>query len=851
MPASRRWFWASLGAWLGTAVQLQQAALVEAGWAWGAAVCAVLGMGVALRCPKAPSDLSGDRYHCHSGLAIGLCALLCLSGALLGWSVTELRAAARLAERLDPALEGQDLEIDGQVAAMPLLRPEGIRFRFDVEAARFRGRAVALGQACPRQLSLGWYRQPQEADEAASASTWPRAGERWRLTVRLRRPHGPLNPAGFDQELWMFEQGLRATGHVRDRAGRPPMRLAEAQGTWIEVARERWRAALYRQVGQDPAAGVLAALSVGDQAAIEAADWTVFRRTGVAHLVSISGLHVTLFAWLAGRVLGWLWRRSKAACLLWPAPAVTRWGGLLCALVYALMAGWGVPAQRTVMMLAAVTVLRSLGLNWSGLGLLWVAGSVVLAWDPWALLQPGFWLSFVAVALLMGSEGVMSPAGPAQRSAAGIAPLGGLARWTRWRLALRSALASGWRSQWVVSFGLAPWTLLFFQQLSLVGLLANAVAIPVVTLWITPLALLGLVVPPVWSLASWSVSVLMALLRPLADWPWAVWQAALAPVWMQLAGLIGAVLAVAPMPWRVRLLGASLMVPMLGYTPPAPAPGEFELLAVDVGQGTAVLVRTHGHTLLYDAGPTYGGGRDAGDRLVVPLLRAFGVQRLDVLALSHRDSDHVGGAESVIRQVGARTVLSTLETGHPLRTASVHQACAAGLSWEWDGVRFEWLHPPIAALGGVVRARHSNALSCVLRLQGRGRAALLTGDVEREQELTLVEQHQARLLSLQADVLVVPHHGSRTSSTDAFLAAVAPAEAVMQVGWRNRYGHPAPEVLARYHALGIHLRRTDHCGAWGWQSVDASSWCERERRARYWHAPAWGEGFGDGPEIAN
>lgn len=844
-----RGFWLSLGAWIGMAVQMHQPAVAEEALTTGALLAGGLGAGALL----AGAFRGGGDPACRRGASVGwrvagLAMALLVAGALLGWAGTDLRAAARLAERIDPTLEGQDLEVEGVVSGLPVLRPEGLRFRFEVHSARHRGQAVPIPQACPREVSLGWYRQPQEADEAAAAATaWPRAGERWRFTVRLRRPHGTLNPHGFDLELWMFEQGLRATGHVRERAGRPPLRLSQAQGAWIEVARERWRLAIFERVGPGTAAGVLTALAVGDQASIGMEDWAVFRRSGVAHLMSISGLHVTLFAWLAGWILGWAWRLRPAACLRWPAPQVVRWGGLVCAGAYALLAGWGVPAQRTVMMLATVTLLRSAGLRWPPLAVLWVAGSVVLAWDPWAMLQPGFWLSFVAVGLLMGAEGGSSPA---QRRVPRAGRRHGADPGAGWA-GLGTALAEGWRSQWVVSVGLAPWTLLFFQQLSLVGLLANAVAIPLVTLWITPLALLGALVPLLWSVAAFSVEWLMELLRWLAERPWAVWQVAQAAVWVQACALLGAALTVAPLPGRLRALGATLLVPVLLARAPAPEEGEFELLALDVGQGSSLLVRTRHHHLLFDAGPSYGAGRDAGDRVVAPLLRAYGVQRLDVLALSHRDSDHVGGAGSVMRQIGANTVLSTLELGHPLRTASVHQPCAAGLAWTWDGVVFEWLHPAPEGHSIAPRAPRSNARSCVLRLQGRSRAALLTGDVEREQELTLVEQHQAQRLSLKADVLVVPHHGSRTSSSDAFLAAVAPAEAVLQVGWRNRYGHPAQEVVGRYHASGIRLWRTDGCGAWVWRSLDASSWCERQRNARYWHAPAWGEGADGGPEIAN
>ncbi|HNG82431.1 MAG TPA: DNA internalization-related competence protein ComEC/Rec2 [Burkholderiaceae bacterium] len=407
---------------------------------------------------------------------------------------------------------------------------------------------------------------------------------------------------------------------------------------------------------------------------------------------------------------------------------------------------------------------------------------------------------------------------------------------------------AGWRSQWVASVGLAPWTLLCFQQVSLVGLLANAWAIPLVTLAITPLALAGLVWAPLWTLGAALVEAMMAALEVMARWPGASWSAAVAPLWCQAAALIGALLLVWPLPLRVRVWGALLMLPMLAPPLDRPAVGEFELLAADVGQGTAVLLRTQGHTLLYDAGGRYASDADAGSRVLTPLALAEGVGRLDLLLLSHRDGDHIGGASALLRQPGAWRILSSLEPLHPLRASVPHQPCMAGQVWVWDDVRFEILHPREREYERASqRLLPSNGLSCVLRVQGRRAAALLTGDIEREQEQRLVTDHADARQDLHADVLLVPHHGSRTSSSDAFLQAVAPRIAVAQLGWRNRYGHPAAEVEARYRDRAIAWLRTDHCGAWRWRSDDpptALGRCERAQRRRYWHAPVWGDGPG-------
>ncbi len=739
-----------------------------------------------------------------SGLAIAAVAAL-----LLGFCSTHLRADARLAEALPAALEGQDLVLTGSVASLPREGLDGTRFVFEVETATQQGAPVKV----PRLVSLGWYRGMDDDAVLGGPAEPVRAGQRWRLTARLRQPHGTLNPHGFDLELWLFEQGIGASGTVRSRPGDEARKLHDNASAFINRLRQDWRDAIQARIPDPAVAGVLAALAVGDQAAIERQDWDLFRVTGVAHLMSISGLHVTMFAWLAALLVGRLWRLHPRLLLACPAPTAARWGGLAAAAGYALLAGFSVPAQRTVWMIAAVVLLRQLGLRWPLPAVLLAAAVVVTLIDPWALLQPGFWLSFVAVGLLV----VSAPAPASAERAEG------------WRARSLAALRAGLRTQAVATVGLAPLSLLFFQQLSLVGFAANLVAIPLVTLLITPLALLGLLVPPLWGVAAWFVQLLITLLQFLASAPLPVWHAAVAPPWAVACGLLAALLAVLPLPWRLRLLALPLMLPLLAPPVLRPAPGHFELLAADIGQGTAVLLRTASHLLVYDTGPQYARESDAGTRVLVPLLRARGERRIDLLMLSHRDADHVGGAAAVLRGLPVLAMSSSLVDAHPLRhLGNVPQTrCQAGQAWQWDGVYFEVLHP-LATDHAL--ALKSNALSCVLRVHSAAGSVLLTGDIEAAQEAALVLRAAP---ALKSDVLLVPHHGSRTSSTAAFLDAVAPQVAVVQAGYRSRYGHPATDVLARYAARGIRVMRSDRCGAWVWAQGQAV--CTREQRQRYWH----------------
>jgi competence protein ComEC len=847
-------------AWLaGLAWQLQQARLWPVVWYGGLAVACGLWL------------LTAIAWRRARVLAACLLAAAGLAVAMAG-----LRADARLAERLAPALEGRNLLVTGVVANLPQRGPSGLRFLFEVDRAEWQdvapGRVgvgvgvgvggsapgVAAGAApvLPPLLSLGWYNNFSDEVALDDPRNSLQAGQRWRLPLRLKQPHGTLNPDGFDVELLWFEQGVGATGYVRvARGGAPADYLGDAAGHPVQGLREAVRQAIARQVSDPRLAGVLAALAVGDQAGIEREDWDLFRRTGIAHLVSISGVHVTMFAWAAGALASRLWRRSPWLMLRLPASMAGRWLGLALATAYAVLAGWGVPAQRTVIMLVTTGLLRSGGQRWPWPLVLLAAAVVVTLFDPWALLQPGFWLSFSAVGLLMVSGPADSQAGAAAMAdppdADPVPPTAG------WRDSAFGRLFSRFfgrfferlqdhlgghvqghlRAQLVATFGLAPLSVVFFQQLSLVGGLANLVAIPLVTLLITPLALLGMLLPWAWTLAAAAVQAMVWGLGLLAQWPWAVYQAPAAPAWAVACGLLGAVLGLLPVPWALRWLALPLVLPLLWPPLARPAPGGFEVLAADIGQGTAVLVRTQNHLLVYDTGPQYSLDNDAGLRVLLPLLGARGERRIDLLVLSHRDGDHVGGAASLLAGRPVAALQSSLEPGHALLAQAARlgvptSRCDAGQRWTWDGVAFEWLHPTPQEHAA---ARKSNALSCVLRIaDAQGHSVLLTGDIEAPQEAALLQRQSAgNGPTLASTVLLVPHHGSRTSSSAEFIDAVQPRTAVVQAGYRSRYGHPAPDVIRRYTNRGIEVVRSDQCGAWLWH--DGAGVCTREVRRRYWH----------------
>lgn len=794
---------ALLGVVGGSVLQIQQPAL----WsfmAYGACMLVALTLGLfALWLRPRRGRLASS----FVGLAVAL-AVFALCG---------LRSLNYAKTALDPALEGQDIAIVAVVSGLPQPMEVGVRFRVRVLSAERQGAVVRL----PEQIDLGWYRNA--SDEGAgvgreAAAFAPHAGERWQMTVRLKAPHGARNPHGFDYELLQWEQGVQAVGYVRSGPKDPqPMRLDAALRYPVLQLRERMRDAILAELASVSegaadlrAAGVVAALVTGDQRAIDRSDWNVFRATGVAHLVSISGLHITLFAWLAAQAVGALWRRAPRLCLAFPAQSAALLGGLLLASLYALFSGWGVPAQRTVLMLAVVVGLRLAGRRWPWPHVWLLACAAVVLQDPWALLQAGFWLSFVAVGVLFAINPIADNA--SSKSA-------------------RARFVSMFREQWSVTVALAPLTLLLFGQVSLVGFLANLVAIPWVTLVVTPLAFAGVLWAPLWHLAAWCVQLLGWLLGLLAAIPWAQFEVASAPLWAGLAAVLGGVLLAARLPWSVRLVGLPLCLPVLLWQAPRPPQGTFELLAADIGQGNAVLVRTAQHALLYDTGPRYSVASDAGERVLVPLLRSLG-ERVDTVMLSHRDSDHTGGAAAVLAQQPQAALTGSIAGEAGLLALRAWTPCVAGQAWVWDGVDFELLHPFEAAPAQALAGDKPNAHSCVLRVRAQsGASALLAGDIERAQELALVQRGAAP----RVDLLLVPHHGSKTSSSAPFLEAVQPRIALVQAAYRSRFGHPAAEVVERLQAHGAQVIDTAHCGAATWQSDSpASVRCERAVERRYW-----------------
>lgn len=740
-------------------------------------------------------------------------ALLVVAGAAFaGFAYAATMAHLRMADELAFADEGRDIRVTGVIASLPARLERGTRFEFDVEHVE------TPGVRAPQRIALAWY----------GAHVQVRAAERWSLTVRLRRPHGAMNPGAFDLEAWMVERKLRATGYVRDgRAEDAPRRLDAMvwqPGPAIDRARQYLRDAMQRRLASERYGGVLIALVLGDQRAIAESDWSLFNRTGISHLVSISGLHITMIAGLAALAVGAAWRRSRRLLARGSAQAAAAVAAVAAALAYCLLAGWGVPAQRTFFMLSTVAAALVLRRGLGPATTLAAAAAVVCALDPWAVIAPGFWLSFGAVAAIFL---VMH----------GRAALRVDASW-------RTRLSDAARMQLAVTLALVPLTIVLFQQVSVVSPLANAVAIPVVSLAVTPLALTGaafVLLPeplasfavPSFALAHWLFETLATALQALVALPWASVPIAAPPTWALLLAVAGVSWLLAPPGWPLRWVGATWLLPLFAWPAPRPVEGELWVTALDVGQGMAVLAETRDSVLLYDTGPRYTTAADAGSRVILPYLRWRGIGRLDALVVSHLDSDHSGGAGSILRALPVARVLTSIDPTQPVLAGSTRiERCEAGQRIELGALDVRVLHPLAADYErpGVT----TNALSCVVAVGTGDARVLLTGDIPAREEAQLV----ARADALAAPVTSAPHHGSRHSSSAAFVQAARPRWVIVQAGYRNRFGHPDAGVVERYRQTGAQVARTDHAGAiqWRWRldgTVEVEAW--RRQHARYWH----------------
>ena len=752
---------------------------------------------------------------------------------LIGFLYACFHVDQRLSSRLSESLTGKNIIVSGRVLNIPAGDNKVQRFEFKVESHRIlngRVQSQATG-VFPEKIRLSWYYGRKVS-----------AGDKWQLEIRLKPPHGFMNPGGFDYEAWLFQHGVQATGYVRKSSLNKREQVASRS---IDFFRQTLSQQIDALASRSPAEGVslyplVKALAVGDKSSITAQQWRVLANTGTSHLMAISGLHIglaSLFAYV-------LIRRLVPVFVMkyMPAQHVALIGGMMSALLYALVAGLSIPTQRAIIMLFVLSVMLLMRRNHRPLDALGFALVMVLLIDPVAVLSAGFWFSFSAVAVIFISIS------RTQKSMDFDATL-----WGRVKATLKQWL----RLQLLISLFLLPLSLFMFQQASLVSPLANLLLIPYVSFLVVPLVLLAIIFSLFWAslsnllfmLAAALLDFIWPLLSSLSSLPFALWvrgdvgifkllAATAAMLLIFYAGQISAALFKRldkPQPAYAsgvfRLLACLLFVPLLMTAQPKLATGDFQLTMLDVGQGSAAVVQTRNHVMVFDAGAKFSDRLNAGSGVVIPYLRFQGIQNLDRLIISHGDADHIGGAQAIIDEYPEVFVI-----GRDIENlrASKKRLCAAGFNWRWDAVNFAFLSPENTNLPPAGKGKRNNR-SCVLQVTSNAGRVLFTGDIEKDVEQQLVENYGKQLAS---DILLVPHHGSKTSSSVVFMQAVNQKISLISVGYKNRYRLPDSRVVARYEAVGRELLQTSNSGAITIRLTAGSDFViekYRETAGKYWH----------------
>jgi competence protein ComEC len=667
------------------------------------------------------------------------------------------------------------------------------------------------GYSAPRNLRLSWYRDQYSAIPKAIPPLT--VGQTWQFTVRLKPPHGFMSPGASDYSQHLFSQHIDAVGHVYTKMS--PVLLSEEINwrDWVNKQREMLWHKLQNVLLEEPQSGIIAALALGERAGITTEEWKILQATGTSHLVAISGLHVGLVAGLVMGVMSLICRYLGQITERFPARISACVIALVFALIYSALAGFAVPTQRALIMLALVMYGIMQRRSTARIYILITAAVIILLYDPLATLSVSFWLSFIAIgAIFYIMQGRQTVPEEKKRQ-----------KWREWG-----------RLQWGISCLLIPITLWYFQQAPLVSPIANAIAIPWVSFIVVPLTLFGCVFLYVWpvlgelllQLATYALQAVWQLLQWFALWPYATWEFSIASIWIYVCLILGALILFMPRGMPGKFYGVCALLPIWLLYPTRPLSGEVWVDVLDVGQGLAVVVRTAQHNLVFDTGDVFSDRLDAASAVILPFLRREGIDTVDTLIVSHNDRDHRGGAETLLQALRVKSVYA----GENWQANGVTtQTCKAGQRWHWDDVEFKILHPDKQ------KKWEGNNASCVLKVSSGAQSILITGDIESPAENYLVKNYPD---DLPTSILIAGHHGSATSSSKRFLQQVDPEYVVFAAGYLNRFKFPNPKVAARYLERGVvslitGTRGTIHLEFDAEKVAKPTTYLESYRR--YWH----------------